>query len=109
MTGDGSMPLKKIALLTIVFLIPSFVYFVMCPFAHSFTASKNQQLVVFQQQFQKNNLPQKEFASPLLGHASLHPFTLQAYDKTLVYSLQPSFDLELSNRLTLLITTRLNI
>jgi hypothetical protein len=109
MAGDGLMPLKKIALLTIVFLIPSFVYFIMCPFAHSFTSSKNQQLVVIQQQFQKNNLPQKEFASPLLWHASLHPFTLQAYDKTIAHSLQPFLDQELANRLTLLKITRLNI
>jgi hypothetical protein len=109
MAGDGLMPLKKIALLTIVFLIPSFVYFIMCPFAHSFTSSKNQQLVVFQQQFQKNNLPQKEFASPLLLHASFHPFILQAYATTLVHSLQPTLDQQLANRLALLKTTRLNI
>ncbi len=103
------MPLKKIALLTIFLIIPSFVYFIMCPVAHSFTASKCQQLVIGQQQFQKNNLPQKEFASAPLWLACLHPFTLQVYDNTLVHSLQPSLDDTFATRLTLVKTTRLNI
>jgi len=103
------MPLKKIALFTIVFLIPSFVYFIMCPFAHSFTSSKSQQLIVMQQQFQKDNFFQKEYTPAPLWHPSLFPFNLQLYDKTLVHSLQPTLDQELSNQLTLLKTTRLNI
>ena len=103
------MPLKKIARLTIVFLIPSFVCFIMCPFAHSFTASKSQQLIVIQQHFLKTNFQQKEFTSAQLWHTSLFSLNLQAYDKTVVYSLQPSLDPEPFNTLTRLKTTRLNI
>ena len=102
------MPLKKIAILTIVFLIPSFVYFIMCPFAHSFTSSKSQQLIVMQQ-FQKDNFSQNEYTPAPLWHPSLFPFNLQLYDKTLVHSLQPTLDQVLSNQLTLVKTTRLNI
>ena len=102
------MPLKKIALLTIVLIIPSFVYFIMCPFAHSFTTSKCQQLIVMQQ-FQKNNFQYKEHTSDPLCHSSFFPFNLRAYDETVVHSLQPSLNQELANRLTLLKTTRLNI
>jgi hypothetical protein len=109
MSGDVWMPLKKIALLTIVLIIPAFVYFIMCPFAHSFTASKNQQLVVIQLHFLKNNVQQKEFASVPLLHTSFHPFILRAYAATLVLSLQPTLDQQLANRLALLKTTRLNI
>ncbi len=102
------MPLKKIALLTILFLIPSFVYFIMCPFAHSFTPSKSQQLMVIKQHYQKNNLQQKELNASPLRNISLSPFNLQAHDETIDRSLQPSLD-HLSNKLTLLKTTRLNI
>jgi hypothetical protein len=109
MSGDVWMPLKKIALLTIVLIIPAFVYFIMCPFAHSFTASKNQQLVVIQLHFLKNNVQQKELASFPLWHTSLHPLTLQAYDTTSAHSLQPFVHQELAHRLTLLKITRLNI
>jgi len=103
------MPLKKIALLTIAFLIPSFVYFIMCPFAHSFTSSKSRQCIVIQQQGQKNECQQKELSSAPLWLIALFPFDLQAYDKCIVHSLQPSLDHQLSNKLTLLKTTRLNI
>lgn len=109
MSGDGLMPLKKIALLTIVFLIPSFVYFVMCQVAHSFTASKCQQLLIGQQQFQKNNFQQKESVATPLGVPSFSLFNLQMYSKTAMHSLPPSSDQKLSNKLTLLKTTRLNI
>jgi hypothetical protein len=102
------MPIKKIALFTIIFIIPSFVYFIMCPFAHSFTASKSQQLIVMQQ-LQQNNLQHKEHTAVPLGHSSFFPFNLQDYDKTIAHFLQPSFDQELTNRLTMLKTTRLNI
>jgi len=103
------MPLKKIALLTILFLIPSFVCFIMCPFAHSCTPSKSQQLIVIKQHYQKNNLQQKELNSSPLRTTSLSPFNLQAHDETIDRSLQPSLDQQLSNKLTLLKTTRLNI
>ncbi len=102
------MPLKKIAFIAIVFIIPSFVYFIMCPFAHSFTESKSQQLLVMQQ-LQKNNFQHKEHTSDPLCHSSFFPFNLQSYDKTVVHSLQPSLNQELANRLTLLKTTRLNV
>ena len=107
-SGDGWMRLKKIAFLTIVLLIPSFVYFIMCPFAHSFSESKSQQLVAFQQHFQKNHVQSKESASPPLWHTSLFPFNLQAYD-IIAHALQPTLYQELANRLTLLENTRLNI
>jgi hypothetical protein len=103
------MPLKKIALLTIVLIIPAFVYFIMCPVAHSFTASKCQQLLIGQQQFQKNNVQQKESASAPLGVLSFSPLTLQVHYKTVMHALQPSADLERSKNLTLLQTTRINV
>lgn len=102
------MPLKKIALLTIAFLIPSFVYFIMCPCAHSFTSSKTQQLVVMQQ-FQKNNLQHKGHTSVPLWHPSLSSFNLCSFDETTSFSLRPSPDQQLSNNLIQLKTTRLNI
>jgi hypothetical protein len=77
-----------------------------CPFVH---LKQKSAACCLSAAVSKNNLPQKEFASPLLWHASLHPFTLQAYDKTIAHSLQPFLDQELANRLTLLKITRLNI
>lgn len=103
------MPLKKIAFLTIVLLIPSFVSFIMCPVAHSFTASKCQQLLIGQQQFQNGNFQQKEYADAPLWKPSFSTFELQSYYKTVAHSLQPTSDQELSTKLTMLKTTRINI
>lgn len=103
------MPLKKIALLTIVLLIPSFVFFLMCPVAHSFTASKCQQLLIGQQPFQKNSVQQKESASAPLGDLSFSPFKLPVHYKTVMHALHPSAVLDVSNILTLLKTTRINV
>jgi hypothetical protein len=103
------MPLKKVAVLTIFLLMPSLVSFIMCPVAHSLSASKCQQLVVVQKQFPKNKLQQKEFASSPLWQTSLTPLNLQAHGKTVIHVLQPSAVLECSNNLTLLKTTRINV
>jgi hypothetical protein len=103
------MPLKKIAIITIVLLIPSFVSFIMCPVSHTLTVSKCQQLLIGQQQFQKGNYQQKEHADAPLWNPSFSTFYLQAYHKIIVHSLQPALTQERSNTLTLLKTTKLNV
>jgi hypothetical protein len=103
------MPLKKTAFITIVLLIPSFVSFIMCPVSHSFTASKYQQIIIGQQQFQKGAFQQKEHTDAPLRNPSFSPFDLQAYHTIIVHSLQPSSNQELSTQLTMLKTTRINI
>ena len=102
------MPLKRIALFTIILLMPSFVYFIMCPLAHSLTLNGNSHLVLIQQQIQKNQLQQKEYTSSPVRHYTIHLFKLPTYDKTVtcppsLIHREPPF------RLTLLETSRLNI
>lgn len=103
------MPLKRVALLTMFLLIPSFVHFVMCPVADSFTASKCQQLLIGQQPFQNSHLQQKESAPAPLGDPSFYPCKLQLRYKTIMHSLQPSVDMERANKLTILKTNRINV
>jgi len=103
------MPLKKIALLTIVLIIPSFVYFIMCPFAHSFTTSNCQQLIIVQQQFQKTGFQHKEHSPIPLSQPSLCPLDLQAYVNAVLHHLQTSPGRSLPGTSALIKTTRLNI
>lgn len=102
------MPLKRIALFTIIFLMPSFVYFIMCPFAHSLTLNGNSHLVLIQQQIQKNQLQQKEYTSSPVWHYTFDLFKLQTHDKTVTCPPSPSHR-EPPFSLTLLETFRLNI
>jgi len=103
------MSLKKIPLFTIVLLIPSFIYLIMCPFAHSLTLNGSSQLLVLQQQIQNNNLQQKEYTSTPIWHTSLYPFNLQAYGTTFIHLPQLSGHPELFSILALLETIRLNL
>lgn len=102
------MPIKKIAFLAICFLIPSFVYLVMCPFAHSLTLNAGNHLVLIQQQIQKTQLQQNEYASSHISHHSMGLFKLHTDVKAAMPSplstpLEPPFSL------ALLKTFRLNL
>lgn len=105
------MHLKKIELLTIMLLIPCFVQFIMCPATHALTVSKCQQLLIVQQQFQKqkNDFHHPDHAVAHYLNLSFLPFHLHAYDTSIRLTRQPSADPTHSDKSTLLQSNRLNL
>ena len=75
---------KNIKSLTSFFVIFTFIYLAMCPFAHALTSANGTQGLIPQRQVVKSHLKQKDLFSSHTNPSTKNQMETSTYDKTVI-------------------------
>ena len=99
---------KNIKSLTSFFLIFTFIYLTMCPFAHALTSSNGSQELIPQRQIIKSHLKQKDLFSSHINSSTESQTETGTYDKAVINlplntHQKPTFSLSIITTIRLII------
>lgn len=98
--------LKNTEYLIIFFLVFSFIYLIMCPFAYTLTPDNGSQILIPQKQAIDNHYKQKDLISSPLYHSEEITIGMWLYDKAAIH-LPINTHQEITSSLFIITTIRL--